>query len=651
MTDAGAVLGPTGVRLVFGMHVRIGIVAPYRELADLCREVCAGLSENAEIRLGDLAEGAAVAAEMERSGADVIISRGGTALAIQRTVDIPVVPIEVSPLDIMRALVEARELGSVIGVVGFQNVVYSVEEIAWILGLTLVPIEIKAEAEAESRVERAVREGVDVIVGDAISAKATSSLGIPSVLVRSGKEAIRRAVDQAKHIAEVRKRERERSQELAAILDFAHEGILGVGSGGEIRVINPVAERVLGMKAKEAIGRHISDVIPEVSVERLATSAKAEVGELSKVGPNIIVSTRVPIHVNGHFAGAVITFQDVTRIQHLEEKVRKELHSKGYVAKYGFADIGTRSPRMRDLLERSRKYAAVDSTVLITGETGTGKEMLAQSIHNESRRRDFPFVAINCAAMPSSLLESELFGYEEGAFTGARRGGKQGLFEQAHKGSIFLDEIGEMPVQLQARLLRVLEEREVMRVGGDRVIPVDVRVIAATNVELRNAIAEGRFREDLYYRLDKLALHIPPLRARTRDISMLAEEFLTHSSKALGTPCKRLAPDALKLLESHSWPGNVRELKNVIERIVIGVDSRVVDAQAVLDLIDVGEAIVHPTQIEEGKTRSPSRLADLEREAIRDALVATGGNRGAAARMLGISRATLWRRLRDEASQ
>ncbi len=628
------------------MSVRIGVVAPYRELLELCEETCAEAGVEADIRLGDLAEGVSVAREMEREGADVIISRGGTALAIGRELDVPVVAIEVSPIDVMRALADARGHGRTIGVVGFRNVVYGIDDIADILGIKLIPIEIEREADAGPRIEAAVGLGVHVVVGDAVSAKTTAKLGIKSVLIKSGKEAIRSAIDEATHVAIVRKRERQRAEEIDAILHFAHEGIVGTASDGTITVLNPVASRVLGISPEEAIGKNISDVMPDVSMERLRTSERAEVAELSRIGPTAVISSRVPIKIKDEITGAVITFQDVTRIRQLEEKVRKELKDKGHVAQYHFHHILTATDSMRELVERARKYARVDSTVLIRGETGTGKELFAQSIHNESARASFPFVAINCAAVPESLLESELFGYEEGAFTGARRGGKQGLFEQAHKGTIFLDEIGEMSITLQSRLLRVLEEREVMRVGGDRIIPIDVRVIAATHVNLLEAISSGGFREDLYYRLNKLALEVPPLRHRLADIPLFCTHFLDRYGKRHGGQAKTLTPEAVGIFQSYSWPGNVRELQSIIERLVVCVESGVIDSRDV-------QSLMHDelcgSKIEPRAAVPPSpvtSLDDMARDAIRRALAESGGNRSVAADALGISRATLWRKLK-----
>jgi propionate catabolism regulator PrpR len=623
------------------VHVQVGIVAPYEELGRLCEEVCLELSEKAEVRVGNLTAGVQLARELERSGADVIITRGGTGSLIERAVQVPVVRIEVSTLDIMRALIEARKHGCVIGVIGFRSVIYGIEELAELLEVEVVPIEIESEVEVESRLRSTVGEGIDVVVGDVISTKVTSRFGLHNVLICSGKQAIKQAIVNAKHVAKVRIHERQRAQELSAILEFAHEGIIGVGPDCRIRVFNPGSERVLGVNKEDAIGLSIGDVIPGVSMERIAKPGKIRVGELRQIGQTTIATTCVPIKINDRVTGAVITFQDVTRIQQLEEKVRKELRSKGHIARYTFDDIRTVSKPMKDVIHQARKYARVDSTVLIIGETGTGKELFAQSIHNDSNRKEFPFVAINCAAMPETLLESELFGYEEGAFTGARRGGKKGVFEQAHRGTIFLDEIGEMPVELQSRLLRVIEEQEVMRVGGDGIIPVDVRIIAATNVNLKDAIEKGLFRGDLYYRLSALMIQVPPLRDRIEDIAMFAEEFLLKYTRKLRQPPKRFESEAMRVLQAHSWPGNVRELDNVIQRVVVSVSSTVIGPNEVIRMLHQDGVGWQPISF----GGYGGTLKDLEQEAIRRALAATGGNRKHAAEVLGISRATLWRRL------
>lgn len=628
------------------MGFRLGLVAPYPDLAGLAREACSELGESVDVRQGDLSAGVSIAREMQSQAVDVIISRGGTALAIEQAVDIPVVPIQVTGFDIVRAIHAAKDFGETIGVIGFRNVIYGTEIVQDILGVSLRLIYLEREADAEAQIEAAVRSGLKVIVGDAISTRVTAKHGAKGVLIQSGKEAIVKAIEEAKHVAAVRKRERQRAEELKAILDFAHEGIVGIDQDGVIRVFNPVAERLLGVSAAKAVGRRITEVLPNVGLDMVRESGRSELGMVQRVGNTLIVSNRVPITIGDEVVGAVFTFQDVTRIQQVEKEVRRELYLKGHVAKHTFSDFITADDTMREVIARAQRFASTESTVLISGETGTGKELFAQSIHNVSRRCNGPFVAVNCAALPESLLESELFGYEEGAFTGSRKGGKPGLFELAHGGTIFLDEIGDMSLPIQARLLRVLEQREVMRLGGDRILPVDIRVIAATHKDLGKAVREGTFRADLYYRLNILKLAIPPLRQRGADVRELARHFVASFCDSLGMPQKRLTAQAVEVLVDYSWPGNVRELRNTCERLAVGVQGDEIAGEDVVKLMERDESADRLSRAEDSITIPlGGSLQEIEDEILRQVLKKAGGDRTKASRLLGISRSTLWRRL------
>ncbi|MCL4515115.1 MAG: sigma 54-interacting transcriptional regulator [Firmicutes bacterium] len=315
---------------------------------------------------------------------------------------------------------------------------------------------------------------------------------------------------------------------------------------------------------------------------------------------------------------------------------------KGHIAKYTFDDILGEDPRLVEVLYQAREYATVNSTVLISGETGTGKEMFAHAIHLAGARKAGPFVAVNCAALPENLLESELFGYVEGAFTGARKSGKPGLFELANQGTIFLDEIGEMSSRLQARVLRVLEEGEILRLGDERVIRIDVRVIAATNRDLVLMVQDVAFRKDLYYRINVLPLEIPPLRERGGDAVFLAEYFLSILCKQLGKEPPRLSPEAQRAISSHPWPGNIRELRNVAERLALRCQGPEVSGAELVRIAGLA-ALNGPALKPDG--RLFDTMERLEREVILEAVAETNGNRSEAARRLGISRTTLWRRL------
>jgi transcriptional regulator with PAS, ATPase and Fis domain len=267
----------------------------------------------------------------------------------------------------------------------------------------------------------------------------------------------------------------------------------------------------------------------------------------------------------------ILLFKDLTEIISLERTLRKQLEKRGHIAKYTFSTIYGNSTEIKECIKKAKIIAGIDRTALIVGESGTGKELFAQSIHNESSRRNFPFVGINCAALPNTLLESELFGYEDGTFTGGKKGGKQGLFETANNGTIFLDEIGDMPLETQAKLLRVIEEKEIMRLGSNEIISVNVRIIAATNKNLKSLINNGKFRLDLYYRLNTLILVIPPLRKRKDDLIYLINEFLSSSMKKPYT----ISDDVYDFLINFQWEGNVRELKNCIDYIVNMTDGNI----------------------------------------------------------------------------
>ncbi len=319
--------------------------------------------------------------------------------------------------------------------------------------------------------------------------------------------------------------------------------------------------------------------------------------------------------------------------------------AKGHIAKYTFDDILGEDPRFMEVLHQAREYATVNSTVLISGETGVGKEMFAHAIHLDGARKSGPFVAVNCAVLPENLLESELFGYVEGAFTGARKSGKPGLFELANQGTIFLDEISEMSPRLQARVLRVLEEGEIMRLGDDRVIRVDVRTIAATNRDLALMVKDGAFRKDLYYRINVLPLELPPLRERGGDAALLAEHFLSILCKQLGKELLRLDPDARRAISAYPWPGNIRELRNVAERLALRCRGPEVSGD---ELARIAGLTTSNGPSLQGGGRLFAAVEQLERQVILETVAQTNGNRSEAARRLGISRTTLWRKLNED---
>ena len=344
------------------------------------------------------------------------------------------------------------------------------------------------------------------------------------------------------------------------LMEILDEGIVGVNERGEVFASNHKLEEITGIPGARALQRPAAEVYPFVPFARcLAERAPQPAQVVSANGVNMNVAV-APVLRGGACIGAFATVQRFSDAENRQNELRSQLLHKGYRAKYTFDDVVGQSPTIRRCITILKKMSLTQLPVLLIGETGTGKELFAHAVHNASPRANGPFVAINCAAMPENLLESELFGYEEGAFTGARKGGKPGLFEFAHKGTLFLDEVEGMSTALQCKLLRVLQEREIMRVGGNRIVSVDVRIVAATNENLDKMVEEGTFRRDLYYRLNTLPVLIPPLREREGDLLLLIDHF----RKGIGASFT-LSPELERLLLTHQWRGNIRELRNVVE--------------------------------------------------------------------------------------
>jgi len=628
------------------MKAQIAIIAPYTDLQEIAHAAVDELGIDVQIEKGDLADGLKAAQLAVARGAEVIISRGGTALLIAKMLDVPVVEIQVSPYDILRCLHQLRHYQGTIGIIGFRNVVYNCESLGNILGMKLKEIIVESQEDAQEKISAVAASGIRMLLGDASSVKQASKLGLEGVLIVSGKEAVAKAIEEAQKIVEVRIRERGRSELLRVVVDNSHDGIIAIDQKERITLFNPAAEQIFNVKAAEAIGAAVKDIIPNTELPRVLKEGGSEYGVLQQVKDKVIVTQRFAVKVNENAVAAIANFKDVTDLQRQEQNVRQKIHAKGLVAKTKLDDLIGQSPAILNLKERTIKFAAVDASVLISGESGTGKEMLAQSIHNLSHRSHGPFVAVNCAALPESLLESELFGYEEGAFTGAKKGGKQGLFELAHGGSILLDEIGEMPLKLQAELLRVVQEREIRRVGGDRIIPVDVRIIAATNHRFQTIMKKGMVRKDLYYRLAVLKITVPSLKERKTDVPLLVNFFLSKHSH-MNRKVSGIEPQALQQLEQHAWPGNVRELEHVVQQLLILADSETIGSEIVQDaLLELhSEHQTDELTIAKDDTEEDKNLSDIEARAIASVLAEEKFNKTKAAKRLGIDRSTLRRKL------
>ncbi len=630
--------------------IRVLLIAPYLQCKELADEVFAGFDDRSISLQAMYAVGVKFIDSLQVDY-DAIIARGATASALRlRYPHIPIVDLPVTGYDVIHAVHECGKLFQArkIAVMGSDSMIYDVQRISAVLDVQIECFRVTREDEAERDVEIALQRGFDAVISGAMAVEIARNRGMNAVLIESGKEAIVSAVQEAIRTAQMAKHNQTVTERIKAIMDYAYEGVVAIDEAGMITVFNKTTTEITGIPAKAALGHHVRSILPETGLLRVLETGEAELGELQNLNGTMVAKNRIPVKVKEKVVGAVATFQKVSELQQLEGQIRKKIHHKSLNAKYSFGDIIGRSAAIRDAVERTRKFSKVDSNVLLIGETGTGKEILAQSCHNSSNRRKGPFVAVNCAALPESLLESELFGYVEGAFTGAVKGGKPGLFELAHQGTIFLDEVSEIPLKLQGRLLRVLQEREIMRVGDNRIIPVDVRVISATNRDLKKLAAGNGFRRDLLYRIDVLHIQAPSLRERREDIPLLLEHFFALYNRKFGKGIRRVVPLAERMLMEYEWPGNIRELRNLCEQMAVLVEGDTIDTEDVLRV--VGRQITESKNTGSMRRVKLATAASPDVAAIHQAIASAEGNKTKAAELLGISRTTLWRKLLETGS-
>lgn len=579
--------------------------------------------------------------------ADVIIARGFSAAALrERLPGQLVVPLHTSAYDVIDAVSEAisRHGSRKVALVGLPGMFSVIECRSRILDAEIYSYQATDASRLPEVIGAAKADGCDCFVGGFSLAAACAKLGERSVLLRTGKPAVVGSLEEAIRLVQSTREQREKSLFFKTILDYTKEGVISLDGEGRVTSINSHAKRYLSLGDEDCLGRPADHVIPFAAKEVCAALAGGEPAEneLRNLGGRMLAIDCVPMRRERRIVGCAVFLRSVDRLRNEESIIRQKIHARGQKARYRFSDIARRSDAVAHAIDRARVFAEVDSPVLIVGESGTGKELFAQGIHNESRRQNGPFVAVNCAALSESLLESELFGYSDGAFTGALKGGKEGLFEAAHGGTLFLDEISEIPIPFQSKLLRVLQENEVRRLGSQRVVSIDVRIVAATNRDLRELAEKDVFRLDLLFRLNVLSLRIPPLRQRPEDImelfTLYTREYASKYGKRLGLITSR----AKKALETHPWRGNVRELKNVAERICVLGRGDIIDVDAVRDALET-ELLDVPSHTESIQGGDGFRM---EREALRQVLLRHDGNRGKTAAELGLDRSTLWRRMK-----
>jgi propionate catabolism operon transcriptional regulator len=635
-------------------------------LQSLCETVApryAGRARFFSVREGYGAAVTALQAYVEAGAVDVVLAAGSNGAYLRDNLSVPVVMVRVNGFDVLSAITRATTTwpGARIGLVLHETISDELADLSPWLKVGLKQRAYRSIDEVRLAVDKLAAEGCSVIIGPGMACDLAQQAGMESVFLYS-LGAVEEAFERSVELARVSRQKESKRERLNTIVAHLRDGVAAFDDAGQLEAVNPALLELLGLHASTATDRG-QDVAAQVARalgpllrETLAHDQPVD-ERIEQIGGRALIVNCTPIIEQGVRSGFVVTVQDALVAQRIDRSLRTSQRPKHLVARHRLDDLIGASAALERVRRLARAGAAHDATVLLTGESGTGKELVAQGIHNASRRRSNPFVAFNCAALPDGLIESELFGHEEGAFTGARRGGKPGLFEIAHTGTIFLDEIGEMPAALQSRLLRVLQEREVMKLGSGRATPVDVRVIAATHRDLHALVEQGAFRADLYFRLNLLQIELPPLRKRRGDIALLARHLLSRSALQYGladAAQNRVLTFLAPLFEHYAWPGNVRELENLLARAAIylgdaasTVGQAAADWQAVFPEFGRMTRAASVTAVASGlrsvAVDEATRTAAPTREEVLQALEQSGGNRAAASRALGIGRTTLWR--------
>ena len=603
--------------------------APFEEMAQKAMKIIRMRGLKIDVQVASNEQAVSIA--RENPDKTILISRGGTANDLKALPERTVVEITTTFSEILGELENVIFAGYTnIGIVTNDNIIDNV-----VRDFTFKDVHIRirpcsTHIEIRNMVKKLCDEGVEFIIGCHQAVLEAEHLNVAHEYIHSGEIAIERAIDEALRIENIRNLTQFQMERLQAVIDNTREGIIIFEKRHPV-FFNTIARDILYKERKLDWYPALSEQVKNDNKDKIIT-----------FGNTRILLKRILLKTNNNI-NEVFVFQKASDIENQERKIRLLSRQKGLYAKTHFCDIFTRSPKMKEILKKTEKFAKTDSNILIYGATGSGKEGLAQSIHNASDRANYPFVSVNCASLPADLIESELFGYVDGAFTGARKSGKPGLFEMAHKGTIFLDEIGDLPLDMQGRLLRVLQEKEVMRIGDDKIIPLDIRVICATNRNLRELVKEEKFRQDLYYRINVLRVTLPPLQERKEDIWPLLQMYFFYFKKTASV--LKVTENAKKRLLQYSWPGNIRELKNIAE--VLAFEDDVITEDLVDDLLEEDFKNNKSGDFIDDKIVLATNLNFKEYEkGILQALL-NHKSQNEVCSQLGISRVTLWRKLND----
>ena len=575
----------------------------------------------------------AVAQQLTVNGCQIILCTGATASYLQKILSIEIQVIRTGMFDVIQAISSLKQYKR-IALLGKSSTTVSLEDYSEIFLLDIKQFTYDSYFDAKRTIQLIKKEKFDAVIGSPISVELAVNEGLVgqlTITVVSLKDLLTNALRSLEKI----RREQSTIIRLTEIFNHLNEGVCFITKNKKISFINTSMAQLLKKSPIDVLNKSAVDIFGNLDLD---------MGHHNPRQLLDIKNDQLAVHIlemnNDYINGYILSAQELNALEYSSSEFRK-VSSRNFNTRYQFNQLSTRNATFETTLSLAKAYAKTDSTVLITGESGTGKEVLAQSIHNYSRRSKAPFVAINCASFPESLLESELFGYEEGAFTGAKKNERIGLIESAHNGTLFLDEIGDMPLHLQTRFLRVLQERQINRLGSTTSHHLNIRVIAATHADLECLVADGNFRADLYYRLNILRLSIPPLRNRPEDILTLADTFLKKHKKSI----KDLSDTLPTLLKKYDWPGNIRELENIIERIQVLFSLNESRTQPDFLSLHLPELFSSAKKVDSSSLLKKAKI-NQELLLVEQVLKEADGNLDLAAKKLGISRTTLWRKMK-----
>jgi transcriptional regulator with PAS, ATPase and Fis domain len=640
------------------MQRKILFLATYKQQVDIVKQLSEEIMCPVDVFLGGIMRGGHIYAYENQDKYDVFVMYGAGAAYLRNMLSKPVISPYLSFKYILSTYFRAAKLGYPVTIFAHNDTTLNDFKII----SSYLP-EVKCNFLLYNSIEE-YNKTLEIIleynnctliaIGDCVYERINKSKKI-NYMIFEDVNGIEYSLLEAKSIITMQENERLKTEKINGIIQNSIEGIIILDKLSTITTVNKRAGDLTGMLCESLVGRNILDPsLPKILREIFEDGATVA-NKRMVLGDGVFLVNRVNILMDNENVETIICFHNVPPQRFLPNNNSKSSwENLGFVARHTFDDIVGRSPAIRNVIGHAQKFSVTEAPILVEGETGTGKELFVQSIHNASPRRKNPFVAVNCAALPETLLESELFGYEEGAFTGARRGGKKGLLEMANTGTIFLDEISASSLNIQSRLLRVLQEKEMMRVGGTRILRVDIRVIAATNRNLRALVGSGAFRDDLYFRLRHLKLSIPPLRDRRGDIMPLVLHFLSKQNYPFGLKIIQTARKLAELIQWYPWPGNVRELEHFIENLAVLCD-------ASTDVLKLADELLGESRLEaqegcgdasgNGKILLPvCGMKEMQKEILHQVLAHCKGDKKKTADLLQISRVTLWKMLKESLS-